>query len=191
MDIEAGSRRLPVGRAGYFPDRKPPREGETKTSTPSPNAAAAEMSSRSAERRTSDHWRLDGLVAVGLQPVRGPERTRRGCTPRRLAQTDCTEPSPSVTRVVQRPQCLVDSNVSVLHVHLVEVDHVRLQAAKRIPRKPVMIAWAREGPHSFGPRFVASSRSRGGKRQFSCNEAVGPACRLPTSPVSSSLRPSV
>jgi hypothetical protein len=39
----------------YFPDRKP-RERGAQTRTPSPNAAAAGMSSRSAERWTSDHW---------------------------------------------------------------------------------------------------------------------------------------
>src|SRR3984893_10477983 len=51
----------------------------------------------------------------------GPERLDEAVT-RVVGATDVPN-LPLCHEVVQRPQCLVYNNVSVLHVHLIEVDH--------------------------------------------------------------------
>ena len=111
---------------------------------------------------------------MGLQPIRGPKRLDEAVS-RVVGATDVPN-LPLCHEVVQRPQCLVDSNVSVLHVHLVEVDHVRLQAAKRsLASRHDRLA--REAPF-VRPRFVRHPEAEG-EAAFSCNEQLVPLAGCP------------
>jgi len=140
-----------VGRALVFFRIESPRERGDQTSTPSPKRRRSRNEfplGRAPDQRPLE---LDGLVAVGLQPIRDPERPRRRCYPRVVGANRCTEPSPLSRGSSSARSVSSIATLSVLHVHLIEVDHVRLQAAKRSLAKPVMIALRGRGPNRAGP----------------------------------------